>query len=152
MANTFTQLHIQIIFAVKERYCLFRQEHNKPLQKYITGIVKKKDHKLLAINNMPDHIHIFIGYNPKEGLSSIIREIKANSSKYINDNNWFKGKFVWQAGYGAFSYSHSHIDQVCKYIENQEKHHQNTTYQEEYKSLLDKFEINYNQKYLLDWE
>ena len=151
MANTYTQLYIQIVFAVSQRKKLIDKKYNASIQKYITGIIHNKGHKLISINNMPDHFHIFIGYKPSEALSSLVRDIKANTSKYINEQRWFKGKFTWQKGYGAFSYSHSHINRVCKYIANQEKHHKKRSFRMEYKNLLEHFNIDYNQKYLFNF-
>ncbi len=120
MANTYTQLHIQIVFTVKGKRNLIPDEHKDELQKYITGIIQNRKHKLLAINNMPDHIHIFIGLHPTMALSDLVRDIKAISSKFISEKKWIRGKFEWQKGYGAFSYSHSHIDNVVKYIQGVE--------------------------------
>jgi len=151
LANTFTQLHIQIVFAVKGRQNLIHSKHNNTIQKYITGIVQNKGHKMLAINNMPDHFHIFIGYSPTETLSGLIRDLKSNSSNFINAKRWFLGNFSWQEGYGAFSYSHSHVDHVCKYIANQQSHHKKKTFKEEYIELLQKFDVDYKPKYLFDW-
>ena len=120
MANTYTQLHIQIVFTVKGKQNLIPDEHKDELQKYITGIIQNRKHKLLAINNMPDHIHIFIGLHPTMALSDLVRDIKAISSKFISEKKWIRGNFEWQKGYGAFSYSHSHIDNVVKYIQGVE--------------------------------
>ena len=151
MANTFTQLHIQIVFAVRGRQNLIQSKHNNIIQKYITGIVQNKGHKLIAINNMPDHVHIFIGYSPTETLSGLIRDIKSNSSNFINEQKWFLGNFSWQKGYGAFSYSHSHVDAVCKYIATQQDHHKKKTFKIEYIELLQKFDVDYKPQYLFDW-
>jgi len=130
---------------------LIPDKHKDELQKYITGIIQNRKHKLLAINNMPDHIHIFIGLHPTMALSDLVRDIKAISSKFISEKKWIRGKFEWQKGYGAFSYSHSHIDNVVKYIKNQEEHHKKRTFKEEYMELLEKFEIEYDEKYLFEW-
>jgi REP element-mobilizing transposase RayT len=125
--------------------------HKEELQKYTTGIIQNRKHKLLAINFMPDHVHIFIGYQPSQPLPDLLRDIKANSSKFINENKWFPGKFQWQEGYGSFSYGHSQIDNVIQYINSQEEHHKKATFKEEYLKLLQKFDIDYDPKYLFDW-
>ena len=151
MANTFTQIHIQIIFAVQGRLNLIRKENKEELHKYITGIIRRKGHKCIAINSMPDHVHIFIGQKPSSALSDLVRDIKNNSTNFINAKHWVRGKFNWQEGFGAFSYSHSQIDRVVKYILNQEEHHKRITFKEEYIELLKKFEVEYDEKYLFKW-
>ncbi|MFH1050539.1 MAG: IS200/IS605 family transposase [bacterium] len=151
MPNTYTQIYLQIVFTVKNKQYLIPGEHREELQKYITGIIQNRENKLLSIYIMPDHTHILIGLNPSISISDLVRDIKAGSSKYINDNNWFKGKFHWQTGYGAFSYSKSQIDDVIKYILNQEQHHRKKTFREEYIEFLKKFEIEYDVQYLFEW-
>ncbi len=151
MPNTYTQIYLQIVFTVKGKHNLIPSEYREELQKYITGIIQNRDNKLLSIYIMPDHTHILIGLNPSISISDLVRDIKAGSSKYINDNNWFKGKFHWQTGFGAFSYSKSQIDNVVKYILNQEQHHRKKTFREEYIEFLKKFEIEYNDNYLFEW-
>jgi len=127
------------------------QKHKEELQKYTTGIIQNRKHKLLAVNFMPDHVHILIGYNPSQPLPDLVRDIKANSSKLINEKKWMPGRFQWQEGYGAFSYSRSQIDDVVKYINSQEEHHKRASFKEEYLKLLDKFEVDYDPRYLFDW-
>lgn len=151
MPNTYSQIYIQIVFAVKGRQNLIAKEHREELHKYITGIVTKREQKLLAIFAMPDHVHILIGLKPNISISDLVRDIKAGSSKFINDSNWKKEKFNWQEGFGAFSYSKSNLDQVVKYILNQEEHHKKRTFKEEYLDFLEKFEIEYDIKYVFDW-
>jgi putative transposase len=151
MPNTYTQIHIQIIFAVKGRENLIIENHREELQKFITGIIQNRNQKLLAIYCMPDHTHILVGMNGKVALSDLVRDIKAGSSKFINDSNWIKGKFNWQEGYGAFSYSKDQVKNVTTYILNQETHHKKTSFREEYIGLLHEFEIPYNEKYLFEW-
>jgi REP element-mobilizing transposase RayT len=151
MANSYSQIYIHIIFAVKGRQNLIHKPYQEEFNKYVTGIVTNKGQKMLAIGGMPDHIHIFIGMNPTKSISDLVRDIKANSSKFINEKRWVKGKFQWQSGFGAFSYSRSHIDPVVKYILNQEKHHAKKSFKEEYIELLQKFEIEYDKKYLFEW-
>jgi REP element-mobilizing transposase RayT len=151
MANTFTQIYIQIIFAVQFREYCIPKNHKEELHKYITGIVRNQGQKLIAVNSMPDHIHIFIGQKPSSSLSNLVRDIKSMSSTFVNEKKWLRGKFRWQEGFGAFSYSHSHIDRVVKYIQDQEKHHIHKSFREEYIQLLKSFSIDYNEKYLFEW-
>ena len=151
MANTYTQIYLQLVFSPLGRENVIPKKHKEELQKYTTGIIQNKKHKLLAINYMPDHVHIFIGYQPSQPLPDLLRDIKANSSKFINENQWLPGKFQWQEGYGAFSYSHSQLNDVIQYINSQEEHHKKTTFKVEYMKFLQKFEIDYDPKYLFDW-
>lgn len=151
MPNTYTQIYLHIVFAVRERDAMIKPEHKEEIHKYITGIVQKRDHKLIAINSMPDHVHILIGYDPKQALSELVRDIKAGSSKFINDSKSLKSKFFWQEGYGAFSYSRSQLDNVVKYIENQEEHHKKIDFRAEYLEMLEKFSVDYDPKYLFEW-
>lgn len=148
MANTYTQLYVQVVFVVKNRQSLIQEEWKQELYKYISGIIKNNEHKLLAINGVGDHVHILIGMKPSQSLADLMQDIKGSSSKWINDKNYVHGKFEWQAGYGAFTYSHSQISRVIKYIQNQEVHHKTSTFKEEYVSFLKAFEINYNENYL----
>jgi putative transposase len=148
MANTYTQLHIQLVFAVKYRAALIQKVWNGRLHQYITGIVQNNEHKMLQINSMPDHIHIFIGMRPHQAISSLVQNVKAESSKWIRDNEFCKSVFAWQNGFGAFSYSNSHVNQVVRYIQNQEAHHKKETFLDEYKRLLKAFEIDYNEQYI----
>jgi len=151
MANTFSQIYIQIVFAVKGRENLIRREHKEELHKYITGIVKGKKQKMLAINCMPDHTHMFLGFTPDMKISDLVRDVKSISSGFINEKKFIKGKFNWQHGFGAFSYSHSHIDRVVKYVLNQEEHHKKKTFREEYVGLLEKFNVEYDPKYIFEF-
>ena len=151
MANTFSQIYIQIVFAVKYRQSLIDYAWEEHLYKYITGIVQNKGQKMLAINGMPDHIHIFIGMKPTCCLSDLVREIKKASNAYINEQGFTTAKFQWQEGFGAFSYSHSSIDNVVKYILNQKEHHKGKTFKEEYLKLLELFEIEYQEEYTFEW-
>ena len=151
MANTFSQIYIQLVFAVSGRLNLISSNNRIELEKYIYGIITKKGIKQIAIYCMPDHVHLFISINPEIKISDLVRDIKSNSSKFINQKGWINGKFSWQRGYGAFSYSKSQIDIVSKYILNQELHHKIKTFKEEYIELLEKFEIEYNEKYLFEW-
>jgi REP element-mobilizing transposase RayT len=151
MANTYSQIYIQIVFTVKGRQNLIKKQNREELHKYITGIVSNRGQKLLSVFAMPDHIHLLVGLKPNQSLSDLVRDIKAGSSKFISDNHWVRSKFSWQEGFGAFSYSKSQIDRVIKYISNQETHHKKKTFQDEYLEFLDQFEIKYDEKYLFDW-
>ena len=151
MANTYTQLHIQLVFAVKGRASLIHKSWKDELFKYITGIVENHHHKMLKINGMPDHIHIFIGYDPRQSISSLVETIKTDSNHFIKRQGFCPQKFNWQEGYGAFSYARSQVDAVVKYVSNQEKHHQKKTFQEEYLMMLQKFEVDYKKEYLFDF-
>lgn len=148
MPNTYTQLHIQFVFAVKFRAALIKVDWKERLLKYITGIFQANNHKMIQINCMPDHIHIFIGMSPHQSISGLIQNVKTESSKWINDQGFCSGKFAWQEGYGAFSYSKSHVQQVIQNIQNQEQHHRKKTFIEEYKNFLKMFEIKYEEKYI----
>lgn len=149
--STFSQIYIQLVFAVRNRDALISTNWEEQLYKYITGIVQNKDQKMLAINGMPDHIHLLIGMKPTCCLSDLVREIKKSSNSFINEQKLSKYKFEWQEGYGAFSYSHSALDTVINYICHQKEHHKKSTFREEYKSFLKKFDIDYKEEYLFKW-
>jgi len=151
MAGTFSQIYIQIVFAVKGRENLISKRWQEDLHKYIAGIVRNKEQKSIIVGGMPDHIHVFIGLRPSMAISDIVRDIKNNSSNFINERGFVKGKFSWQEGYGAFSYSHSQIGNVYNYVLNQENHHHIKTFKEEYFEFLKEFEIEFNEKYLFEW-
>jgi len=151
MANTYTQIYLQLVFSPFGRENIIPVKHKEELQMYTTGIIQKRNHKMLAINYMPDHVHIFIGYRPSQSLPDLLRDIKANTSKFVNDKKWLPGRFNWQGGYGAFSYGQSQINNVIQYINNQEMHHKKATFKEEYLKLLEKFEVEYNTEYIFDW-
>lgn len=151
MPNTYSQIYLQFVFAVKGRQSLISKDHKEELHKYITGLVQKRNAKMLAVNCMPDHAHLFVGFKPSILISDFIKEIKVESNEFINKKRWIKGRFNWQEGYGVFSYSHSHIDRVVKYVLNQEAHHQRKTFKQEYHELLEKFAIEYDERYLFDF-
>jgi putative transposase len=151
MSNTYSNLYVQLVFAVKGRHSFIAPEWENNLQKYITAVVQNDRHKMLAINGMPDHIHIFIGWNPSIAISELVKDIKRASNNWINDKNLIKGKFKWQDGYGAFSYGKSQVDQVCKYILNQKKHHKKQSFKSEYIALLKLFEIDFKNEYLFEF-
>ncbi|GAA6764637.1 IS200/IS605 family transposase [Flavobacterium sp. CGRL1] len=150
MADTYSQLYIQIVFAVKGRQNLISKKWKDEIYKYITGIITNKKQKLIAINGMPDHIHILVGIKPNISLSDLVRDIKSSSSKFINEQKWINGKFEWQNGFGAFSYGHSQLTNVIKYIENQEKHHKTKTFKEEYIAFLKLFNIDFKDEYIFE--
>ena len=148
MANTYTQIYIQFVFAVQERASLVAPKHQEELNKYITGITRNKGSVMIAVNGMPDHLHILLGLNPGHSISDLARDLKSSSTDWINRKRWFNGNFYWQEGFGAFSYSRSQIDRVAKYIMNQQAHHSKRTFRDEYISLLRKFDIGFENKYL----
>lgn len=150
MANTYSQITLHIVFAVRGRENLLNKSHRNELYKYITGIVKNKGQKLLSINGMSDHIHILCSIEPKMAISDLVRDIKNNSSKFINDKKWLPGKFMWQEGFGVFSYSRSQRSQVISYIENQEKHHKRINFREEYLDMLSRFDVDFDPKYIFE--
>ena len=148
MANTYTQIHIQCVFAVKFRQSAIQSDWKERLHKYITGIVQNNGHKMIAINSMPDHIHIFFGFRPNQSLSDLMRMVKGDSSEWINEQKLTPFLFRWQEGYGAFSYAKSQVKAVALYIENQEEHHRKKTFLEEYKNFLERFEVEYDDRYV----
>jgi putative transposase len=151
MAGAYSQIYIQVVFAVQGRQNLLQKVWRDEVFKYMAGIIKNKGQKPIIVNGVSDHVHAFIGLKPSMALSDLVRDVKNNSSNFINDNQWVKGKFCCQEGYGAFSYSHSQIQYVYNYILNQEQHHAKQTFQEEYNDFLKKFEIEYDVKYLFEW-
>jgi putative transposase len=151
MANTFSQIYLQLVFSVKNRASLIPRQHKEELHKYITALVQNRKSKMLAVHCMPDHTHIFIGYKPTIPLPDLVKEIKVESNELINLKKWTTGRFAWQEGYGVFSYSHSHIDRVIKYVLDQEEHHRTKTFQQEYLAFLQKFAIPFEEKYVFDF-
>jgi REP element-mobilizing transposase RayT len=151
MANTFSQIYIQIVFAVSNRQSLIKPEFKEELYKYVSGIVRNQGQKLIAINGVADHVHILIGLRPAMALADLVQEIKADSTNFINKKRWVQGRFSWQEGYGAFSYGHSQLDTIIHYIENQEKHHKRSSFKNEYLTLLRKFDIAFEDKYVFDF-
>jgi len=151
MAGTYSQIYIQCVFAVKGRQQLLQKPWRDEVFKYITGIIKGKNQKPIIVNGVEDHVHVFMGIKPTTNISDLVRDIKNNSSNFINDQKFLKCKFSWQKGYGAFSYAHSQIDGVYQYIANQEAHHKKKTFHNEYIDFLQKYEIEYDEKYLFNW-
>jgi putative transposase len=151
MAGTFSQIYIQTVFAVKGRENLLLKDWRNDVFKYMSGIIENKEQKPIIVNGVADHVHLFIGLKPSMALSDLIRDVKNNTSNFINESQWLKRKFSWQEGFGAFSYSHSHIRKVYDYIYNQEEHHKKKTFREEYIGLLNKFQIPHEERFLFDW-
>ena len=151
MPGTYSQIYIQTVFAVRGRENLISHKWEEELYKYITGIIQNKEHKMLAINGMPDHIHFLIGMKPSCCLSDLVREVKKSSNEFINEKGFIKHSFNWQEGYGAFSYSHSQLNNVITYIMEQKEHHKKFSFKDEYIGFLKAFNIQYDEKYLFDW-
>lgn len=150
MANTFTQLYIHIVFTVQERASVIQPAWQDNLERYITGIVQDRGHKLIIINSRPDHIHMLIGLNPDQSISDLMREVKSSSSKHVNEQHWVAGRFRWQGGYGAFSCSRSTLPKAIRYIERQDEHHGTTTFVQEFRDLLRKYDVSFDEAYLFD--
>ncbi len=148
MPNTYTQLYIHFVFAVKYRAAVIQPEWEEYLHRYITGIVQNNGHKLLAINSATDHLHLFAGLNPNQSISEMMRLVKCDSSEFVNKKAFSKRKFYWQEGYGAFSNSRSQIDAVVKYILTQKEHHHKKTFREEYIGMLKDYAVDYDEKYI----
>lgn len=151
MPGTYSQIYIHIVFAVKGRENLLNKNLREEIFRYISGIIKEKGHKPIIVNGYSDHVHCFVGLKPSVAISDLVRDIKNNSSKFINEKKYFRGKFHWQEGYGVFSYSHSQIKKVYDYILRQEEHHRKKSFKEEYLELLNKFEIDYKPEFLFEW-
>ena len=148
MANTYTQIHIHTVFAVTRRQALIDDSWCEELYKYMTGIVQKNEHKLLAINGIEDHIHILIGMRPSQSLSDLMQDVKGSSSKWINERGFTKTRFQWQGGFGAFAYAKSQLPTVIRYIERQKEHHRKIHFLDEYRSLLIEYGVDYDERYI----
>ncbi|MBR9920556.1 MAG: IS200/IS605 family transposase [Bacteroidetes bacterium] len=151
MANTYTQLYIQLVFAVKYRDSMIKEPIRERVEKYVSGIVQNKGHKLLAIYSMPDHIHLLVGLNPHQSISELVRDVKSNSSKMINQEKLTPSRFSWQSGFGAFSYSREQLCNVINYIRSQPEHHKKSSFQQEYMRFLKESGIEYKDEYLFNW-
>ena len=151
MAGTYSQIYLQFVIVVNGRQNLLGKLWRKDVFKYISGIITNKDQKAIIVNGVGNHVHIFVGLKPSMRISDLVRDIKNNTSNYINKKKLVKGKFSWQEGYGVFSYTHSHIDKVYNYILNQEEHHKKYTFKEEYTKFLKDFQVEHDEKYLFDW-
>lgn len=148
MPNTYTQIHLHFIFAVKFRQGQIQHHWKERLYQYITGIIQNSGHKLIIINGTPDHVHILIGMRPEQSISNLMQDVKSSSSKWINEQKFTKEKFAWQEGYGAFSHSRSQLPRLIRYIENQEEHHRKKTFQQEYLEILEELKVPYDLKYV----
>jgi putative transposase len=148
MANTYTQIYIHVVFTVKVRQSLIPTDNKEEIYKYITGIVKNRGQKLIAINGTKDHVHILLGLKPTIVMSDLIRDVKAGSSGFINEKKWWRGKFNWQEGFGAFSISHADLENVIRYIQDQEIHNKKRSFREEYVNMLQDFNIKYDNRYI----
>ena len=151
MANTYTQLYIRIIFAVKGKESFIPKQHKEALHQYITRAITHQKQTVIQINSMPDHLDILVGITPDVAISDLVRDIKASSSKWINRKRWFFGRFEWQSGFGAFSYAHSQLDTVVRYIKNQEAHHSLQTFSAEDLEFLNCFDVRHNPESVFDW-
>ncbi len=148
MGNTYSQIYIQVVFAVQDRPNVIQKQHKEELHKYITGIVRDRDQKLLAIHCMPDHTHMLLGLRPSVALSDVVRDVKNGSTNFINRSGWVMGRFCWQEGFGAFSYGHSQLKGIINYIRDQEPHHVRSSFHEEYVRFLKRYEIEHDMRYL----
>jgi len=148
MANTYAQIYIQVVFAVQGRQNLLRPQHKEELHKYMTGIVREREQKLLAVHCMPDHTHILIGLRPSIALSDLVRDVKIGSTNFINRKGWVLGRFCWQEGFGAFSYGHSQLSGIINYIRDQEQHHARRSFRDEYLRFLKRYEIEHEERYI----
>ena len=148
MANTYSQVHLHFIFAPKYRQALIHSSWETPLYKYITGIVEARQHKMIAINGMSDHVHMLVGFRTTQSIGDLMQDVKADSSQWININRFCDSRFEWQAGYGVFSYSKSQVPNVIQYIQNQKEHHRKLAFHEEYRSFLETFEVEYDERYV----
>ena len=151
MAGTFSQIYIQVVFAVQGRNNFIQKRWRDEVFKYMAGIIKGKNQKPIIVNGVSNHVHLFVGLKPSMALSDLVREVKNNTTNFINQQKFTRGKFSWQEGFGSFSYSYSQIDQVYQYILNQEEHHRKKSFKEEYLNFLQRFEIEYDEKYLFEW-
>ena len=151
MAGTYSQIYIQIVFAVNGRENLLQKPWSDEVFKYIAGIIKGKNQKPIIVNGVSNHVHLFVGLKPSISVSDLVRDVKNNTSNFINEQKFVRGKFSWQEGFGSFSYAHSQIEQVYQYILNQEEHHKKKSFQDEYLDFLKKFDVEYDEKYLFDW-
>ena len=151
MSGTYSQIYIQVVFAVKRRENLIQLNWEDKLYKYITGIVQQKGQKMIAINGIPNHIHFLIGIKTVCCLSDLVREVKKSSNQYINENRFCPYKFNWQEGYGAFSYGQSQLDVIIRYIMNQKEHHKKNSFKREYIGFLKKFQVEHQEQYLFNW-
>jgi REP element-mobilizing transposase RayT len=149
MANTYTQIYLQVVFAVEARQYLIGRENKEELQKFMTGVVTERAQKLIAIHCMPDHTHLLVGLKPSLALSDLVRDVKNASSNFVQRKGWVMGRFSWQEGFGAFSYGHSQLTRIIRYIQNQEKHHAKLSFRDEYLRFLQRYEIDHDERFIL---
>ena len=149
--GTYTQLYIQIVFAIKNREAILKKEIRYRVFEYMSGIISQMGHKSIIVNGVSDHVHILVGLDPKYSISDTVHDIKRSSSLFINNEKLLNQKFNWQDGYGAFSYSRSHLDKLYNYILKQEEHHKHNTFKDEYISLLKSYGVEYDYKYLFEF-
>jgi putative transposase len=150
MANTYHQVYIQAVFAVKYREAIIAKDWRPQLLGVIGTLINEASCKTIIVNGVEDHVHCFLGLKPIVSISELMKTVKGTSSKYINDHHLTRHRFEWQEGYGAFSYSRSHIDRVYKYIQNQEQHHRKQTFKDEYRHFLDVFKVSYDERYIFE--
>jgi putative transposase len=150
MANTYSQIYIQIVFAVQSRANLIQKQNKEELHKYITGIVRERDQKLLAVHCMPDHTHILVGLRPSMALSDLVRDVKNGSTNFVNRSGWVMGRFGWQEGFGAFSYGHSQLKAIIDYVRDQERHHARRNFRDEYLQFLKRYGIDHEENYIFE--
>ncbi|REA57929.1 IS200/IS605 family transposase [Dyadobacter luteus] len=148
MANTYSQIHLHFIFCPKYRLSLIDSSWENELFRYICGITERNNHKMISINGMADHLHMLVGFRTNQSIADFMQDVKADSSQWINRNKFCKSRFDWQTGYGVFSYSKSQISDVINYIQNQKQHHKKINFLDEYKLILQKFEVDYNEQYI----
>ena len=148
MANTYSQIYIQVVFAVESRQSLISRENKEELHKYLTGVVTERQQKLLAVHCMPDHTHMLVGLRPSMALSNLVHDVKIASANFVNRQAWVAGRFGWQEGFGAFSYGHSQLTRIIRYIQNQEQHHAKLSFREEYLRFLRKYEIDHDERFV----
>jgi REP element-mobilizing transposase RayT len=151
MAGSYTQIYLHFVINVIRKECMLHPDYSDELCKYITGIVQGKGHTMLRINNVPDHLHMLVGFKPDNNISEFMKVVKSTSSKFINKQAWMKFKFHWMEGFGGFSVGSRKEDKdyVCGYIDFQQEHHKSVAFEEEYEALLKKYEVVYNKKYFL---
>jgi putative transposase len=149
MANTYSQIYIQVVLAVQDRQNLIQKQNQEELHKFMTGIVREREQKLLAVHCMPDHTHLLIGLKPSAALSDVVRDVKNGSTNFINRKRWVLGRFCWQEGFGAFSCGHSQLSGIINYVRDQDRHHARRSFRDEYVRFLQRYEIEHDEKYLL---
>lgn len=151
MANTYNRIYIHVVLAISSRHCLIARHFRQELHEYIDETVRKKGQTLIAVNGMPDHLHLLLRLNPDVAVSDLVKHVKISSTRFVNEKGFVKGRFSWQEGYGAFSYSHSQLNSLIRYIRDEQSRHRKQSFKEEYLALLRKFNVDYDPKYLFEW-